>query len=201
MVGECQCTWGPAEGLEEDMKALDLEDNIPGEDFAEWSECDDTRKVHSVHGDSTEVEMTDTSSDDMSPLVDAADDSDHDDSEVPALFCNVILAMPAYPASPAITIQYLDDVLHIDNMTTSSTTRDLICYTCNLPCYGSYESHVYECNRHIYCAYHNRWESPRHGHIRCDAVILQRMNGSRCILWVKTSGSRRCDGVEHYGSR
>jgi hypothetical protein len=83
MVGECQCTWRPAEGLEEDMHALELEANILGEDFAEWSEIDDTHEVHSVHGDSTEGEMTDTSSDDMPSLVDAADDSDQDDSEVP----------------------------------------------------------------------------------------------------------------------
>ena len=41
--------------------------------------------------------MTDTSSDDIPPLVDAADDSDHDDAEVPALLHNVVLAMPTYP--------------------------------------------------------------------------------------------------------
>ena len=27
---------------------------------------------------------------------------------------------------------------------------------------------MYECSRHIFCAYHNRWEGPRHGYIRCD---------------------------------
>ena len=40
--------------------------------------------------------MTDTSSDDIPPLVDAADDSDHD-AEVTALLHNVVLAMPTYP--------------------------------------------------------------------------------------------------------
>ena len=72
IVGECQFTWGPAEGLEEDMQALIMAANIMGEDFGEWSELDDPHKVHSVHGDSTEGEMTDTLSDDMLPLVDAA---------------------------------------------------------------------------------------------------------------------------------
>jgi hypothetical protein len=31
VVGECQCTWGPVERLEEDMQELNLEDNILGE--------------------------------------------------------------------------------------------------------------------------------------------------------------------------
>jgi hypothetical protein len=78
-----------------------------------------------VHGDSTEGEMTNTLSDDMPSLVDVADDSDHDDSKLPVLFSNVMLAMPAYSTSPAI--KYLDDVLHTDNMTTNSTTRNIIC--------------------------------------------------------------------------
>jgi hypothetical protein len=95
MVGECQCTWRPAEGLEEDIKALNLEDNILGEDFTEWSEYDDTHGMHSVHADSTEGKMTETSSDDMPSHDDAADDSDHDDFEVPALFSNVMLDMTA----------------------------------------------------------------------------------------------------------
>jgi hypothetical protein len=35
VVGECQCTWGPVEGLGEDMQELNLEDNILGEDYTE----------------------------------------------------------------------------------------------------------------------------------------------------------------------
>jgi hypothetical protein len=54
MVGKCQCTWRPAEGLKEDMQALNLDSSILGEDFAEWSELDYTHEVHSVHGNSTE---------------------------------------------------------------------------------------------------------------------------------------------------
>ena len=96
-----------------------------------------------MHGDSTGGEMTDTSSDDMPPLVDAADDSDHEDAEVPALLHNVVMSMTTYPISAEICIRYLDDVLHNDNMTTTSNTKDIICYKCNLPCYGSYESHVF----------------------------------------------------------
>ena len=69
MVGKCHCTWGPAEDLEEEIQALDMEGNILGEDLADWSEYDDSHEVHSVHGDSTEGEVTDTSSDDMPPLV------------------------------------------------------------------------------------------------------------------------------------
>jgi hypothetical protein len=140
----------------------------------EWLEYDDTHEVHSVHGHFTEGGMTDTSSDDMPSLVDVADDSDHDDSKVPALFSNVLLTMPAYPTSSAITVQYLDDVLHTDNMTTNSTARDLICYKCNLPCYESYKSHTYEFSSHIFCADHNRWEGPRHGYIRCNEASYQR---------------------------
>jgi hypothetical protein len=102
IVGDCQCTWGPAEGLEEDMQALDMAANIMGE----WSELDDTHEVHSVHGDSTEKEMTDTSSDDMPPLVDAADDSDHEAAEVPALLHNVVLTMPIYPISAELSTIY-----------------------------------------------------------------------------------------------
>ena len=30
LVGECQCTWGPTGGLEEDLQALDMEGNILG---------------------------------------------------------------------------------------------------------------------------------------------------------------------------
>jgi hypothetical protein len=147
IVSECQCTRGPAEELEEDMQALDLEANIMGEDIAEWSELDDTHEMHSVHGNSTEGEVTDTSSDDMLPLVAAEDDSDYDVSEVPALLNNFVLTMPAYPTLPIINIQYLDDTID---------TSDIICSQYNLPHYGSYESHVFKCNRHIYCAYHNR---------------------------------------------
>jgi hypothetical protein len=164
----------PAEGLEEDMQALDLEDNILGEDFAEWSEYDDTHEVHSVNGDSTEGEMTDTSSDDMPPLVDAADDSNHDDSEVPALLNNVMLAMPAYSTSTAINIEYLDDVLHCDNMTTNSITKEIICYKCNPPCYGSYESNVYECNSHFVRITIAGRVTDMAGHIRCDEASYQR---------------------------
>jgi hypothetical protein len=68
-----------------------MEANIMGEDIAEGSEIDDTHEVHSVNGDSTEEEMTDTSLDDMPPLVDAPDDSDHEEAEVPALLHNVVL--------------------------------------------------------------------------------------------------------------
>jgi hypothetical protein len=77
-----------------------------------------------VHGDSTEGEMTDHSSDDMPPLVDAEDDSDYDDCEVPALLNYVVLTMPAYPTLPTINIQYLDDVID---------TSDIICSKCNIP--------------------------------------------------------------------
>jgi hypothetical protein len=155
------------------MQTLDLENNMLGEDFVEWSEYDDTHEVHSVHRDSTEGEMTDTSSDDMPSLVDAADDSDYDDSEIPALFDNVLISMPDYPASTAINIQYLDDVLHTNVMTTNGNTEDVICYICNLPCNGSFKSHVYECTRHIFCVYHNRWKGLKHGHIRCDEASYQ----------------------------
>jgi hypothetical protein len=73
-VGECQCTWGRVEGLEEYMQALNLENNVLGEDFTEWSDHESPQELHSVHGDSTEDEMTKTSSDDMPSLVDVADD-------------------------------------------------------------------------------------------------------------------------------
>jgi hypothetical protein len=116
------------------MHALDLEANILGEDLAVWSEIEDIHEVHSVHEDSTEGEMTVTSSDDMPSLVDADDDSDHDNFEVPAEVNNVVLTMPAYPALPTINIRYLDDVVHNDNMTTTNNTKDIICYKCNLPC-------------------------------------------------------------------
>ena len=39
---------GPADELEEELQALDMEGNIMGDDFAEWSEYDDTHEVHSV---------------------------------------------------------------------------------------------------------------------------------------------------------
>jgi hypothetical protein len=93
-------------------------------------------EVHSVHGDSMKGGVTDTSSDDMLPLVDAADDSDHKDAEVPALLHNVVLAMPTYPTSAEICIRNLDDVVHNNNKTTPNNTKDIICYKCNLPCYG-----------------------------------------------------------------
>ena len=54
VIHNCQCTWGSAEGLDEDMQALDMAANIMGEDVGEWSELDDTHEVHSVHGESTE---------------------------------------------------------------------------------------------------------------------------------------------------
>jgi hypothetical protein len=127
-----------------------------------------------VHGDFTEGEVTDNSSDDMPPLVDAADDSDHNDIEVPALLHNVVLATPTYLISAEICIRYLDDVVRNDNMTTTNDTKDIICYKCNQPCYGTYESHMYECISHIFCAYHNRWEGPSYGYIRCDEASYQR---------------------------
>ena len=50
--------------------------------------------------------MTDTLSDDMPPLVDAADDSDHEAAEVPALLHNVVLTMPIYPISAELSTIY-----------------------------------------------------------------------------------------------
>jgi hypothetical protein len=112
--------------------------------------------------------MTDTSSDDMPPLVNAADDSDHEEAEVPALLHNVMLTMPTYSISTELCIRYIDDT-----MTTTNNPNYTTYIKCNLPCLGSYEDHEYECNRHIFCAYHNRWECPRHGYIRCDAASYQ----------------------------
>jgi hypothetical protein len=89
--------------------------NIMGEDFGEWSELDDTHGVYSVCGDSTEGEMTDTSSDDMPPLVDAADDSDHEEAEVPTLLHNVVLTMPTYPISAELCLRYIDDTITTTN--------------------------------------------------------------------------------------
>jgi hypothetical protein len=165
IVGDCDCTWIPAEGLDEEMQALDMAANIMGEDIAEWSEIDDTHDVHSVHGDTTEGELTDTSSDDMPPLIDAPDDSDHEEAEVPALLHNVVLSMPTYPISAELCIRYIDDTI-----TTTIDPKYITCSKCNLPWTGSYEDHVYECNRHVFCAIHNRWEGHRHGFIRCDTM-------------------------------
>ena len=39
IVGECNCTWG-ADEIKEELQALDMDSNIIGEDFAEWSEYD-----------------------------------------------------------------------------------------------------------------------------------------------------------------
>ena len=126
-MGECQCTWGPVEGLEEDMQALNSEDNILGEDYTEWSEHDDPEELYSVYGDWKEEEMTDTSSDDMPSLIDVADDSDHDQSEVPVLSNNVMIFLPAYPAYTTLAIQYLDDVIQSDTMDMDNTTMGIIC--------------------------------------------------------------------------
>ena len=84
-----------------------MDGNIIGEDFAEWSEYDDMQDVHSIHNDTTEGEITDTSSDDMPPLVDALENSDHEEAEVPALPSNAVMSMPNYPTSTAIVLPTL----------------------------------------------------------------------------------------------
>ena len=92
-----------------------------GEDIAEWFEYDDMQDVHSIHDDTTEGEMTETSSEDMPPLVDAPEDSDHEETEVPALPSNAVMSMPNYPTSTEICTTYLDDIIQNDNITTSTT--------------------------------------------------------------------------------
>ena len=101
IVGECNCTWG-ADEIKEELQELDMDGNIIGEDFAEWSEYDDSQEVHSIHDDTLEGEMTGTSSDEMPTLVDAADDSDNEEDEVSALPTNAVMSMPNYPTSTEI---------------------------------------------------------------------------------------------------
>jgi hypothetical protein len=81
-----------------------------------------------------------------------------EEAEVPALLHSVVL--PTNPISAELCIKYIDD-----NITTTIDPMYITCTKCNLPCPGSYEDHDYECNRHVFCAYHNRWEGPRHGYI------------------------------------
>ena len=179
IVGECNCTWG-ADEIKEELQALDMDGNIIGEDFAEWSEYDDIQEVHSIHDDTTEGEMTGTSSDDMPTLIDAAEDSDNEEDEVPALPTNVVLSMPDYPTSTEICTTYLDDIIQNDNITTSTNINNYdICVRCNLPYTPPEEAHIYECDMHRYCNFHNRWEGPKHGHIRCDVLFHQHGRASR----------------------
>ena len=91
-------------------------------------------------------------------LVDAADDSDHEDADVPALLTNVVMSMPSYPISNELCIRYPDDIVHNDNTTTTNNNTYNLCYQCHLPYIPPYENHMYECSEHIYCQYHNRWE-------------------------------------------
>ena len=151
MVGKCNCTWG-ADELKEGLQALDMEGNIIGEDFAEWSDYEDTHEVHSVHKDTTEGEMTETSSDDTPPLVDAAENSVREETEVPALPTNAVMSMPAYPISSEICIRYTDDIVHNN---TNNNNYDL-CVRCNLPYTPPDKTHMYECDAHRYCNFYNR---------------------------------------------
>jgi hypothetical protein len=86
-----------------------------------------------VNKDSTEGEMTDTSSDDLPSPIDVAEYSDHDEFEIPALSNNVLISMPAYLTSTSLSIQYLDDVIQSDTtMDMNNTTMGIICMSCNL---------------------------------------------------------------------
>ena len=78
--------------------------------------------------------MTDTSSDDMPPPVDVAEDSDYEEAEVPALPTNAVLSMPDYSTSTEICTTYLNDIIQNDNITTSTNINNYdICVRCNLP--------------------------------------------------------------------
>ena len=102
----------------------------------------------------------DTSSEEMPPLVDAPEDSDDDEAEVPTLPSNTVMTMPNYPTSNAIITTYIDDNIQHNNITTSNTINKYdICVRCNLPYTKPYQLHnMYVCDAHKYCHFHNRWE-------------------------------------------
>jgi hypothetical protein len=85
-----------------------------------------------VHKDSTEGEMTVTSSDDLPSPIDVAEYLYHDEFEIPALSNDVLISMSAYPTSTSLTVQYLDDVIQFDTMNMDNTTMGIICMSCNL---------------------------------------------------------------------
>ena len=118
MVGLCNCTWG-AEETKEELQELEMDGNITREDITEWSEHDDLQEAHSIHDDTTEDEM-DTSSEEMPPLVDAPEDSDEDEAEVPALPSTAVMTMSNYPTSNTIVTTYLDDTIPYNTITTTS---------------------------------------------------------------------------------
>ena len=84
----------------------------------------------------------DTSSEEMPPLVDAPEDSDDDDAEVPTLSSNAVMTTPNYPDSNTIVTTYIDDNIQYNNITTTNNISKYdICVRCNLSYTEPYQLH------------------------------------------------------------